>query len=141
MRVCLIAALSILMSACHVIRVQQPIVVGQPGKVYQTTEAPYSIDIVNNTNVAGDVMMGRVVLYENLKSGNVENVGFHCPGISRYESSTHRARSSGSRNDYIYFKPYDEALQTISKNVSITCRNGRKLQWKINSVPRLRVQR
>lgn len=126
------------------IKVVQPVVVGSPGVVYQSTEAENSIDVINNTTVAGDVMMGDVVLYKDLRPRDVKNVGFFCPGIRTYETARHRVSRDRNRNDVIYFKPYDERYQVVEKSVSVVCQNrgsSRKSRFEINNLRRLRTPR
>jgi hypothetical protein len=112
---------AVLLSACGpIIKVSQPIVVGQPGTVYESTEAQVSVDVVHNGQTSGDVLVGQTLIYSGVKPGEVKNVGFHCGGAVILETLTLRTRRNGPRTEYIYFRPSNGG-QVQSTSAYVDC--------------------
>lgn len=117
---------------------QQPIVVGSPGKVYQSTEAEVSVDVVNNSRLVGNIVAGDVVIYEGLQPGEIKNVGFDCGGAVIVEKVLKHRRRTAARTEYLYFVPDNSNYRTVSHTVSVSCGRQRKTQFRINTVQRVR---
>jgi len=137
----MIFAVSAVLAACGpIIRVQQPVVIGQPGTVYEPTDADISVDVVNNSSVTGDVLIGKTVILKDVKPGEIENVGFNCSGFVIFGNRRIRSNGSSNRREYIYFRPQDGRYLTLSKSVSVNCgsRHQQKSQFRITSLRRVR---
>ena len=135
----MILAVLVFVSACGpVIKVSQPTIIGSSGKVYQTTEAEVSMDILNNSNVVGDVLVGETLIYEGVKPQEVKNVGFFCDGLLTLEAKRLRLGRAGDREEYVYFRPQDGRYKVESRPVHVSCGRRHKTQFNIRSVERIR---
>jgi hypothetical protein len=120
------------------IQMSQPTVVGQPGRVFESTTATVSVDIINNTRFVADILVGETVVYEGVRPTQIKNIGFSCGNMIILEERTLRLRSNGSRSENIYFRTQDGQHQVLSRPISIQCGYRSTQQWDINYVQSLR---
>ena len=115
------------------VQVVQRVVVGSPGTGYKSTENRISLDVVNNSQSVGDVLVGETVVYPGLNPGEVRNIGFDCNdgaiyvGLIRFRRSS--GRGSDRREEFVYFSPRD-GRPIISKQMTINCDYDRRRKEK-----------
>jgi hypothetical protein len=122
----IVVALVLVTSGCHVIKVEQPITVGVPGTVYQSTSANYSVEVLNNSNQPGDVLVEETLLFEGLESRQVRKVGFDCRGIVMFDGTYRRFRRVTRGTMMMYFVPQDPSYQVVKKSITVSCQNRKR---------------
>ncbi|OHA88168.1 MAG: hypothetical protein A2741_00925 [Candidatus Zambryskibacteria bacterium RIFCSPHIGHO2_01_FULL_43_27] len=122
------------------VRLDQPVTVGIPGKVYQATTAEVSVDVVNNSGMMGDILVGETFI-DSLGAGDVRNVGFYCNGMVVWLQQNRRFQHRGSYNVFVRFKPRDNTYETLSRSVSVNCGTRRTMEFNVRFLRPIRTQR